>query len=241
MGQRGSRRVGRPPPHPPTAFVAAVSATPHTISRPSPRNYWAYASWYVSSAHGSHFSPVVTVQTGDIVTGNNTVLPDGTWVIASTAPGRTNSTLTFKPVAGNWGTAYHVLEAYGVTTVCNLYPREGAVNFTNVAASFNGKAASPLAWQFMTQVRRRSRAARACDARTSPATPPTSLRSARVPRVAVTRARAPSRALPTHISRQPRHALCPLAPRCAPQTAGCGEHAAADAAGDAVQIIFNTA
>ena len=114
---------------------------------------------------GSHFSPVEMVQTGDVVTGNNTVQPDGTWVIASTAPGRTSSTLTFKPVAGDWGTAYHVLEAYGVTTVCNLYPKEGVVNFTSVAAAYNGKAASPLAWQFMTQVR--ARAARAPVANTT--------------------------------------------------------------------------
>jgi len=122
-------------------------------------DYWAYASWYVSSAHGSHFSTVETVQLGDIVTGNNTVLPDGTWVISATAPGRTDSILKFKPVAGDWGTAYHVLEAYGVTTNCDVYPQTPAgpgqgtssVNFTNVAVSFNGKATAPIPWQFMTQ------------------------------------------------------------------------------------------
>ena len=108
------------------------------------------------------------------MTGNNTVDGSGNWVIASTVPGRTPSVLTFKPVPGAWPTAYHVLEAYGVDTVCNLYPKEGAVNFTSIAASFDGTPTSPLPWVFMTQ------------------------------------------------------------------TAGCGEHAAADARGDAVQILFNT-
>ena len=73
------------------------------------------------------------------------------------------------------GTAYVVLEAYGVTDVCNLYPKAGAVNFTGNVAAFDGKVVAPLPWTFMTQ------------------------------------------------------------------TAGCGEHAAADPAGDDVQIIFNTA
>ena len=60
--------------------------------------------------------------------------------------------LNFKPVPGAWPTAYHVLEAYGVTTECDLYPAAGAVNFTGISLAFGGNAApSPIAWQFLTQ------------------------------------------------------------------------------------------
>ena len=53
---------------------------------------------------------------------------------------------------GAWPTAYHVLEAYGVTTQCDLYPAAGAVNFTVNALAFGGNAVpSPIAWQFDTQ------------------------------------------------------------------------------------------
>jgi hypothetical protein len=55
-------------------------------------------------------------------------------------------------VPGAWPTAYHVLEAYGVTTECDLYPAAGAVNFTGISLAFGGNAApSPIAWQFSTQ------------------------------------------------------------------------------------------
>lgn len=90
-------------------------------------NSWAYSSWYVSATHGSHFSKLEKVQTGDAVTGRNTLNADGSWTISSTAPKRNPSVLQFKPVAGAWPTAFHVLEAYGVDATCNLcesiYPR----------------------------------------------------------------------------------------------------------------------
>jgi hypothetical protein len=115
-------------------------------------SYWAYASWYVSGAHGSHYSKVVKVKTGDVMTGSNVVdKATGNWNISSTAPGREPSVLIFKPVPGDWATAYHVLEAYGVSTVCDLYPAAGAVNFTNVAASWDGKPVSPIKWTAMMQ------------------------------------------------------------------------------------------
>ena len=38
-----------------------------------------------------------------------------------------------------------------MTTVCNLYPKAGAVNFTAVVAAFDGKPVAPLAWSFQTQ------------------------------------------------------------------------------------------
>ena len=63
---------------------------------------WAYASWYVSATHGSHYSQVIALQTGDVMTGNNTLDGAGNWIIASTAPGRAPSTLSFKPVPGDW-------------------------------------------------------------------------------------------------------------------------------------------
>ena len=114
-------------------------------------DYWAYSSWYVSAAHGSHFSPLVKLQAGDAVTGSNAVDASGGWNITCSAPARAPSTLSFTPVAGAWSTAYHVLEAYGVTTNCGAYPASGAVNFTGVSLSINDKPVSPIKWVDMTQ------------------------------------------------------------------------------------------
>ena len=113
--------------------------------------FWAYSSWYVSSAHGSHFSPLIKLQPGDEVTGSNVVDASGAWNITSSAPGRSPSTLSFTPVPGAWSTAYHVLEAYGVTTNCDAYPTTGAVNFTSVALGINHKPVTPIKWVDMTQ------------------------------------------------------------------------------------------
>ena len=114
-------------------------------------DYWAYSSWYVSAAHGSHFSPLVKLQPGDAVTGSNAVDASGAWNITASAPARAPSTLSFTPVAGAWATAYHVLEAYGVTSNCAAYPATNAVNFTAVTLSINGKPVSPIKWVDMTQ------------------------------------------------------------------------------------------
>jgi hypothetical protein len=56
--------------------------------------YWAYASWYVSATHGSHFSPLVKVAPGDSVVGTNTLGSDGaTWSITAVSPGKKPSTV----------------------------------------------------------------------------------------------------------------------------------------------------
>lgn len=140
-------------------------------------NYWAYSSWYVSANHGSHFSKLEKVQTGDKVTGTNTLHADGSWTISSTAPNRNPSILQFKPVAGDWPTAFHVLEAYGVDSTCNLCaqltrkcsvmqmndiradpfpppssdPAAGKVVFNDIELAFAGTPMAPIAWTFLTQ------------------------------------------------------------------------------------------
>jgi hypothetical protein len=56
--------------------------------------YWAYASWYVSATHGSHYSPLVKVAPGDSVVGTNTLGSDGaTWSITAVSPGKKPSTV----------------------------------------------------------------------------------------------------------------------------------------------------
>ena len=115
--------------------------------------YWAYASWYVSATHGSHFSPLIQIAAGDLVLGTNARSGDGTWRIAATAQGRAPSVLTFAPVASGaaWGTAYHVLEAYGVSTGCGAYPAAGSVNFTGVALEVGGSRVAPIPWKLLVQ------------------------------------------------------------------------------------------
>ena len=114
-------------------------------------NYWAYASWYVSSSHGSHFSQLVKIASGEKVLGTNTRSADGSWVISASAPGKAPSVLNFKPVPGAWATAYHVLEAYGVSSDCSLYPAAGSENFTGVALAIDYAPVAPIAWKALTQ------------------------------------------------------------------------------------------
>jgi len=117
-------------------------------------SFWAISSWYVSAAHGSHYSPLVRVAAGDVVLGSVARLADGqTWAVAArAAQGGAPSALTFKPAPGAWPTAFHVLEAYGVSDTCDLYPACGAVNFTVTALAFDGVAAPPpIDWAFETQ------------------------------------------------------------------------------------------
>lgn len=45
-----------------------------------------------------------------------------------------------------------MLEAYGVSSACDLYPAAGAVNFTVNELAFGGnEAPTPITWQFDTQ------------------------------------------------------------------------------------------
>jgi hypothetical protein len=131
-------------------------------------DFWAYSAWYVSSAHGSHFSPLIKLQVGDVVTGLNVVDASGAWNITASAPKREPTTLSFVPVPGAWATAYHVLEAYGVTTNCGAYPTTGAVNFTSVTLALDGMPVMPIKWVDMTQApcdcKEQSRASKAGDA-----------------------------------------------------------------------------
>ena len=106
----------------------------------------------MSSTHGSHFSPLISLQQGDVITGSNILdLKTGLWNISCTAPNRKSSVLSFKPVPGNWPMAYHVLEAYEVTNTCSLYPTAGSVNFTSIKVSFDNLPVDPIKWQFDTQ------------------------------------------------------------------------------------------
>ena len=114
-------------------------------------DYWAYASWYVSSSHGSHYSKLVKLETGDSVLGTNTRLSNNAWVISASTKGKASSVLNFDPVPGAWGTAYHVLEAYGVTSDCSLYPQAGSVNFTKISLEVDGSSVAPITWTPLTQ------------------------------------------------------------------------------------------
>ena len=134
--------------------LSALRRCSFTIS-PNPHLIYSFSilyNRYVSANHGSHFSELISVQEGDVVTGSNILdAKSGVWNITCSAPGRKSSVLSFKPVPGAWPTAYHVLEAYGVTNTCNLYPSAGSVNFTNVKVSFDSKPVMPIKWQFDTQ------------------------------------------------------------------------------------------
>lgn len=85
-------------------------------------DYWAVASWYVSSNHGTIVTPLVNANVGDTVLGTNNFLSNKTWEICGTVSSSGNSTcFNFQPYAP-YVYAYEVLEAYSVDSDCSLYP-----------------------------------------------------------------------------------------------------------------------
>lgn len=112
-------------------------------------NYWAIASWFVSSTHGTIVSKLVQVKDGDIIIGANTMDSKGLWVINATSQNTGQSTsFTYNPKIP-YIYAYEVLEAYSITA-CTQYPSQGTVDFTKISVDVAGKSVTPK-WQAFTQ------------------------------------------------------------------------------------------
>lgn len=111
--------------------------------------YWALASWFVSSSHGTIVSNLDNVDTGDVIEGNCTLLQNGTWVITgSVAAKNINTAFSYTPEE-DYVYAYEVLEAYDIAE-CTDYPKVGVVSFTDIAVQVNGQPVVPT-WDPLIQ------------------------------------------------------------------------------------------
>jgi len=116
------------------------------ISAAGGGDYWAIASWYVSS-RSSVMSKLVPVNSGDVITGVLSVDSSGKWVVNATN-GRNSSTLNYKPTE-KYTTAYEVLEAYSINN-CNEYPVVGVMDFTEISVQAGGQSVTAK-WTPLTQ------------------------------------------------------------------------------------------
>jgi len=106
-------------------------------------NYWAVASWFVSSSGNVVTSPLMNVNIGDVIVGTLTLLSNGSWEVIGTDSNMKNSTMfTYTPDESNYDYAYEVLEAYSIAE-CSDYPTSGKVPFTNIVVEALGKVVQP--------------------------------------------------------------------------------------------------
>jgi len=114
-------------------------------------DYWALASWYVSSSGNNYVTPLISCNVGDTIYGvlsvNSTY-----WTIAGTDV-NSNQTVAFNYATSespSYTIAYEVLEAYNVDSTCSLYPPSGFVPFFNIQVQAAGNKVIPT-WVPMTQ------------------------------------------------------------------------------------------
>jgi len=112
--------------------------------------YWGVASWYVSSIN-AFFTEIMRVNEGDVVTGDNKILSNGSWVITG---GKRVSpqtvSLTYKPPRTDYTYAFQVLEAYDIRQCQKDYPKSGNIVFSNIFVVVDGNKVSAV-WEAKTQ------------------------------------------------------------------------------------------
>lgn len=111
-------------------------------------NYWAIASWFCCPAGWSNHSTLISVSSGQTVTGLMSSTCSGSscnWTVTTrTSAGSTSL------AAGNVTTPFvwnvgGVLEAYNVSA-CSQYPADGQIVFTNVALTTQGGGVFVPSW-----------------------------------------------------------------------------------------------
>jgi len=107
--------------------------------------YWTLASWYVTVYNGFLISDLISVNAGDIIFGNMTLIGPSTWFISGVPQSSglpTSLTATKKNLKVNpW--AYCTLEVYGDSGDCDEYPTQPNV-YTKLQVSDNKKQIVPL-------------------------------------------------------------------------------------------------
>jgi len=113
-------------------------------------SYWAMASWYVSDSD-AYNTDILRVNPGDIVTGNNLQLDNGSWIITGGTKGSPQTVqLLSNPPSQDYTWAYQVLEAYSVTDCLTQYPKVGKLVFDNIVVNVSGSLVKPI-WDTMTK------------------------------------------------------------------------------------------
>jgi len=112
--------------------------------------YWGVASWYVSSTN-AFYTMIMNVNVGDVVTGHNKILNNGSWVITGGKRGSPQTvSLTYRPPRTDYTYAFQVLEAYDIKECQRNYPRSGNIVFDNIFVFVDGNKV-PAIWETMTQ------------------------------------------------------------------------------------------
>jgi len=114
-------------------------------------SYWGIASWYVSDTD-SFSTQVMSLVPGDIVTGENKYLNNGSWVITGSKKDDTTDfvSFTYTPPSADYTWAYQVLEAYTILNCQADYPNTGKIIFDNIVVEVAGSTVTPT-WQIMTK------------------------------------------------------------------------------------------
>jgi hypothetical protein len=110
-------------------------------------NYWTLASWYVTVYDGFLISDLISVNAGDVIFGNMTLVGADDWFISGVTQ-QSKQTTSLKAKKSNlkvnpW--AYCTLEVYGANGDCDEYPSNNQV-YTKLQLWDAGKAVTPK-WQ----------------------------------------------------------------------------------------------
>jgi len=109
--------------------------------------YWTLASWYVTVYDGFLISDLITVNAGDVIFGNMTLIGKNKWFIsAETQQSKQTTTLTATKSnlkVNPW--AYCTLEVYGASSDCQDYPDNSQI-YSKLQLWDGGKLVTPQ-WQ----------------------------------------------------------------------------------------------
>jgi len=87
-------------------------------------NYWTLASWYVTVYNGFLISDLISVNAGDTIFGNMTLVSPNTWLISGVVQSNSQATTLTAQKANlkvnPW--AYCTLEVYDASGACGEYP-----------------------------------------------------------------------------------------------------------------------
>jgi hypothetical protein len=104
-------------------------------------NYWALASWWVTSFGQALWSSLVQTQAGATVYGTMKMTSPGNWTIVSNVQGGQSTTLKVGNVDPQ-AMSTVTLECYQMTG-CTDYPASGSTTFTGLSLTDGGSPVSP--------------------------------------------------------------------------------------------------
>jgi len=105
-------------------------------------NFWAVASWWVTSSDQALWSTLINATTGNNLYGTMLMGAQGSWTITGTVQGGKSTTLKVTNIDPQQ-VATVTLEVYGVGS-CSDYPSSKSTTFTGLAITDGGNSVSPV-------------------------------------------------------------------------------------------------